>query len=711
MSFKDLSLAISYKTKKQNPIEEFFQPVLSKAVVYNVAVGYFSSAWIRDNSFGIAKFATNGGKAKWIVSPFDLSSEDRRLFIEAYNNSGTGLGEKIEFQIARSFDELYTQLQDDARIALAWLIRDKIIEFKMGIPLSDPDEGQGILHSKMGYFKDAEGNELSFSGSYNLTGQARFNWERFDVFKAWDSSTDEIRTREIQVDLDAMWEGKDETLMVFTPSEESLQKFKSLTTTTKRPYILNNQAGADIQRIVKIPTSFLDDQGNLRDYQERAINGWFKNNGHGIFHMATGSGKTATALSAVSRLYNLIVRNKEKPLVIVVTVPFISLAKQWITEASAFNFDPIACFGSRDDWLDDFQIQLQHLKTNKKGCIFAVVVNRSLTGTAMQSLLGSVKGDFLFVGDEMHNLGAQTNLDSLPQNANFRMGLSATPDREYDEEGTKRLDEYFGQEVIEFTINDAIERGYLCKYFYYPILVQMTDDEWSEYSLLTNQISKIYSREKSSPDSGPSPYLQNLIFRRARLLGKAENKRRRLVEILGEKYKSSTHMIVYCGDAKDGDDRQVDIVTQDIIDNLNMRVNKFTSEEDEAERDSILSNFKEGKTQALVAIKCLDEGIDIPKTDTAFILASSTTKRQFIQRRGRVLRKAPGKQYAYLYDFIALPRLDEADYDNPESFKIERQLFSKELERINEFSIHALNGGDTLELLRPIKQRLNLMHK
>ncbi len=709
MSFKELSLAISYKTKKQDPIKDFFQPVLSSATVYNVAVGYFSSAWIRDNSYGIAKFATNGGRAQWIVSPFDLSSEDRKLFIDAYKKSDCG--DEIKAQISRSFDELFSQLKEDARIALAWLIKDGIVEFKMGIPYTAPEEGPGILHSKMGYFRDGEGNELSFSGSYNLTGQARFNWERFDVFKAWDSLTDEIRTREIKDDLDAMWQGKDETLMVFKPSEESLTKFKSLTTTTKRPYILNTVPEENSQRVIKIPATFLDDQGQLRDYQEKAISGWFKNNGRGVFHMATGSGKTATALSAMSKLYNLIVKDKEKPLVIIVTVPFISLAKQWILEASAFNFDPIACFGSRDDWLDDFQTQLQHLKTNKKGCIFAVAVNRSLTGATMQSLLASVRSDFLFVGDEMHNLGAQINLESLPQNANFRMGLSATPDREYDEEGTKRLEDYFGKEVIEFTINDAIERGYLCKYFYYPILVQMTDEEWDEYVQITNQISKIYSREKSSPDSSPSSYLQNLIFKRARLLGKAENKKRRLVEILEKQYKDSTHMIVYCGDAKDGDDRQVDIVTQNIIDKLNMRVNKFTSEENENERDSILTNFKEGKTQTLVAIKCLDEGIDIPKTDTAFILASSTTKRQFIQRRGRVLRKAVGKQYAYLYDFIALPRFEMADYDDPETLKIERQLFSKELERINEFSIHALNSGDTLELLRPIKQRLNLMHK
>ncbi|MCA9486954.1 MAG: DEAD/DEAH box helicase family protein [Nanoarchaeota archaeon] len=710
MSFKDLSLSISYRTKKSNPIEQFFEPVLSKSISYNVAVGYFSSAWIRDNSFGIAKFAANGGKAKWIVSPFDLSPEDRIIFIKAYEKSSLDGQSQVNKKVIRSFDELFDQLQNDARIALAWLIQDGIIEFKMGIPYVSQGEGTGILHSKMGYFKDADGNELSFSGSYNLTGQARFNWERFDVFKSWDSPVDASRTREIRDDLETMWSGDDDTLMVFEPSEEALEKFKNLTKTTHRPYKLPQTMNKTLEKNnVQIPSYFLGEDERLRDYQEKAISGWFENNGRGIFHMATGSGKTATALSAMTRLYNLIVKNKDKPLVIIISVPFVSLAKQWVSEAAAFGFEAISCFGTRDDWMESFQTQLQSLKSNRKGCLFIIAVNRSLTGPTMQSLLSSIKCDFLFVGDEMHNLGAQINLNSLPQNANFRIGLSATPDREYDEEGTKNLEKYFGKEVIEFTINDAIERGYLCKYFYYPILVEMTDDEWSEYVEITNQISRIYSREKSD-GNGQSPYLQNLIFKRARLVGKAENKQKALLNILDEKYRNSTHMIIYCGDAKDGDERQVDLVTKSIVTKLNMRVNKFTSDEAEKERDIILSNFKEGNTQALVAIKCLDEGIDIPKTDTAFILASSTTKRQFIQRRGRVLRKASGKQYAHLYDFIALPRFEASDYDSPEALKIERQLFSKELERINEFSIHALNSGDTLELLRSTKQRLNLMH-
>jgi len=284
MSFKNLSIAISYSTRKSNPIEDFFKPVLSEALAYDVAVGYFSTAWIRDNSFGIARFASNGGKARWIISPYDLSSEDRALFIEAYRSNTPEIDELIKRRIVRSFDQLFVQLQEDARIALAWLIQDGIVEFKMGIPYADEDERGGILHSKMGYFRDVEENELSFSGSYNLTGQAKFNWERFDVFKAWDSSTDALRTRQIRDDLENMWNGNDETIMIFRPSEEALKKFKTLTGSTSRPYDRPKISTPD--RILEIPTSFLDKDKKLRDYQEKAIVGWWKQNGRGIFHMA-----------------------------------------------------------------------------------------------------------------------------------------------------------------------------------------------------------------------------------------------------------------------------------------------------------------------------------------------------------------------------------------------------------------------------------------
>jgi superfamily II DNA or RNA helicase len=222
-----------------------------------------------------------------------------------------------------------------------------------------------------------------------------------------------------------MWHGDDDTLMVFPPTEEVLTSFVSLTSTTSRPYDLPKNMS--LKQHIKIPAYFLNDEGKLRDYQETAISKWWQQNGRGIFHMATGSGKTATALAAITKLYDRIVIGANKPLVIIVSVPFVSLAKQWLVETAAFNFKPVPCFGSRDDWLEGFQTQLQNLKSERSGCLFAVAVNKSLTGSTMRSLMSSIKCDFLFVGDEMHNLGADNNLSSLPQNANFRLGAPSLP--------------------------------------------------------------------------------------------------------------------------------------------------------------------------------------------------------------------------------------------------------------------------------------------
>ncbi len=704
-SFKKLDLKISYRTKKEDPIQDFFAPVLSNAQIYNVAVGYFSSKWIQDNCEGIINFAKNGGRAKWIISPYDLSEQDRKMLIQAYEQEGRQ-AKAIEAQACKNFDALFEQLKEDTRIAIAWLIYDGILDFKMGIVIDDQNL-PGILHSKMGYFKDAEGNELAFSGSYNLTGQAQYNWERFDVFLGWEGGRDFERTRQIKYDFQDMWDGQDESIIVFNPSEKALEKFKSVTTTTKRPYILP-EGFVSPRKKVQVPRKLLDDEGNLRDYQEQAISKWISRNGRGVFNMATGSGKTATALTASTRILKHIVENKKKPLLIVVSVPFVSLADQWAEEAEEFNFDVLRCYGSRESWKTELQDQLQSLQTEKEGYCFVVCVNRTFTGITMQKLIQTVRFDFLFIGDEMHNLGAASNLEALPSNANFRIGLSATPDREYDEEGTKELQKYFGDEVIEFTIGDALDRGFLCKYYYYPIIIELTDDEWDQYYVISNKISKLMGRLGEEALKGESTGLSMLLFERARLLGKAENKKTKLIEILAE-YKTKSHILVYCSDAKEDGLRQVDLINKAIIKHLGMKVNKFTSEEDKESRKRILADFKSGNSQAMIAIKCLDEGIDVPKTETAFILASSTTKRQFIQRRGRILRKAPDKEYAYLYDFIAMPRLEEDCYDGTNAYKIERSLFMKELERINEFSMNAVNSGHTLEILRPLREKLNLM--
>jgi superfamily II DNA or RNA helicase len=246
--------------------------------------------------------------------------------------------------------------------------------------------------------------------------------------------------------------------------------------------------------------------------------------------------------------------------------------------------------------------------------------------------------------------------------------------------------------VLEFGLKEAIEHGFLCQYYYHPVIVPLTEDEMSAYKELSLRIARAYASE-GGDDDGPSDRVKKLLIERARLVGKAENKMVKLLPLLEER-RTSQFNLVYCGDAKDGGDRQVDRVLRLIGTRLGMRANRFTAEETPAERQEVLRDFVSGRLQALVAIRCLDEGVDVPRTETAYILASSTNPRQFIQRRGRVLRRAPGKRTATIYDFITVPDLDDLSHGDSAAFNIERNLVRRELIRVNEFAELALNRGE-----------------
>lgn len=694
MTFKDLDLPLSITTTSGNPVNDFFVPVLEEAVQYDIAVGFFTSNWIRDAAAGIARFACGGGKSRWIVSP-KLNEVDYEVL---KTNDGNFDSEKVDQLIIYSFDRLYDELQSNTRTMIAWLITEGVLQFKIGIPTGDL---HGDLHAKMGYLKDKAGTEMGFSGSYNLTGRASTNWERIDLFCAWESKREEKRTNEIKRDFEAMWEGADQNLKVYEPSERAYEKYISESKNSKKPYGPNEE----LKKSISIPEYFLTD-GELRPYQKEAIDGWFKSNGRGIFNMATGSGKTVTALSAVSVLSTHAINNKLK-LVVVIAVPYRHLADQWESEAKAFGFNPVKCYGAANTWIPIAQDAILSLTSGNINVVCFVTVNVTFSNPPFQNLMKSFPGDLCLIADEMHNLGAGKLLQALPDHAQFRLGLSATPVRHGDEQGTQALESYFGGELINFSLKDAIENNFLCPYYYHPVLVQLTEDEMEQYKGLSAKIAQSFGREGEGSD-GPSDGLKFLLLQRARLIGMAENKLPKLVSILKEK-RGSSHNLVYCGDASDGDERHVEKTLRLIGKQVGMKAKKFTADESPAERQEILSMFGSGDLQTLVAIRCLDEGVDVPKTETAYILASSTNPRQFIQRRGRVLRKSPGKHSASIYDFIAVPDLDVISAASDQVANVERNMVKRELVRINEFAEMAINHGEALSALREIKRKLNLL--
>lgn len=697
MSFKSIQIPFQVNTTTENPVDVFFNPLLKVAKSYDVAVGYFSSTWIRDAAKGIASLVVNGGRSRWVISP-SLSKQDWELLS---NSASLADAEQIVSSAATaSVRELQLALEDDTRIALAWLIKDGIVNFKIAVPRN---QLSGIFHAKIGIFTDNENNKVAFSGSYNLTGAANTNWETLDIFLGWNAG-DEKRVRAREEQFENIWECRDPNLAIYLPTDTVVAQFIEITKHTKRPYRLPGAVDEPIETAPWIPGYLLDADGKLRRHQEDGITAWFKANGRGIFQMATGSGKTVAALAVATKLFNFL-KTKNAKLVVIVAVPYKHLAEQWGKEAMAFGFDPLVCYESFDTWAPEFQRKNLGLQLDTENLAFFITVNATFCGDRFQSLLAGVDAPVLFIADEMHNMGGEKIRNVLPTNANFRLGLSATPDRHNDEEGTAVIRDYFGATVADYGLSQAIADGTLTRYFYHPVLVEFTEDEMGLYIDLSQRIARQMAR--GNGEAGEiSDALKFLLIERSRLIGNAEGKIPALKSLLANRTESKFNL-VYCGDVISEGEKSVDNVLGLIGNDLGMRANKFTSSESNAERRDILEKFGSGDIQALIAIRCLDEGVDVPRTETAYILASSLNPRQFIQRRGRVLRKAPGKEFAYIYDFIVVPPVGASLEDA--SFNSERSLIKRELSRVDEFASSSENAGEALRALRAIKIRLNLI--
>ncbi|MBE9222712.1 DNA phosphorothioation system restriction enzyme [Cyanobacterium stanieri LEGE 03274] len=436
--------------------------------------------------------------------------------------------------------------------------------------------------------------------------------------------------------------------------------------------------------IPKIP-----DNLNLRDYQKQAITNWLRNRGRGTLKMATGSGKTITALGITNELYQQIGLQ-----VLLVICPFRHLVLQWAKEAEKFNLNPFLAFNNVHNWHNQLSTNLYNINNLNSQFLTIITTNSTFISENFQSQLPFFPEKTLIIGDEAHNLGSTKLKHLLPKNIGLRLALSATPERYYDEDGTDTLISYFGKVLQpEFTLADAIKKKALVSYNYYPIFVQLTESETQKYTQLTKKIGWELSRDNSPHNR----HLTALLVRRSRLIGTAKNKLIALKQLMRERI-DSHHTIFYCGDGKieyqGKTERQLEIVTRILGKEIGYRVNIYSANTPLHEREIIKKQLEKKELQGIVAIRCLDEGIDIPIIKNAVILASSSNPRQFIQRRGRVLRPHPSKKEANIFDMIVTPpTLDR------EIWEIEKNLLKKEIKRFIEFANLANNANHAKEKL------------
>jgi DNA phosphorothioation system restriction enzyme len=419
--------------------------------------------------------------------------------------------------------------------------------------------------------------------------------------------------------------------------------------------------------------------------------------------MATGSGKTITALAIATELYQKIGLQ-----VLLVVCPYRHLVTQWARECQNFGLEPILAFENVRNWHSQFSTELYNVHSGKQPFLTVITTNATLIGEGLQSQLKYFPDKTLIIGDEAHNLGAPRLEESLPRNIGLRLALSATPERYFDEQGTQFLFDYFGSVLQpELTLADAIRQGALVHYLYYPVLVELTEAETVAYAKLTKRIGWALMDEEDIDINNDT--LTSLLMQRARLIGAAANKLQALQQLMVSRL-NTHHTLFYCGDGSvegavsEESDRQLAAVARLLGSELGYRINTYTAETPLAEREDLRRQFESGELQGLVAIRCLDEGVDIPAVQTAVILASSGNPRQFIQRRGRILRPYPGKRRATLFDMIVLP----PDLGR-ETLEVERNLLKKELRRFLEFADLADNAGEARIKLLQLQRRYGLL--
>jgi DNA phosphorothioation system restriction enzyme len=473
------------------------------------------------------------------------------------------------------------------------------------------------------------------------------------------------------------------------------------------PLLRENKGSYQIQQPLpgcpKLPSSL-----QLRPYQRQAMTNWFANNGRGTLKMATGSGKTITALAIACELYQQI--NLQ---VLLVVCPYRHLVTQWARECEKFNLQPILAFENLRSWQNQLSSQIYNLRSGSQRFVTIITTNSTLVGDGFQSQLKYFPDKTLIIGDEAHNLGAPKLEESLPRRVGLRLALSATPERYFDDDGTQSLLDYFGSVLQpEFTLRDAIAQNALVHYLYYPILVELTEAESIAYLKLTKRIGRsLLYRERENgtiEDFENHEDFKSLLMQRARLIGAAENKLNALRELMVNR-KATTHTLFYCSDGsqesgKRSSSHQLNAVSKILGVELGYRVSTYTAQTSLQERETLRRQFESGELQGLVAIRCLDEGVDIPAIQTAVILASSGNPRQFIQRRGRVLRPHPGKERATIFDMIVLP----PDLDR-NTLEVERNLLKKELRRFVEFADLADNAGEARMKLLDLQKRYGLL--
>lgn len=698
MLFKDLNLEQSYESDAGNLIETFYEPVLNCATKYFRLAGFFSSSSLAIAARGMSSFIKRRGQLLLVCSPI-LSPKDAEAL--------TGATE-YTLDVQLDFDNLESELERNHVKALGWMLSNGLLEIKLAVIVDDDGRVKasdniskyGIFHQKVGVMEDSEGNMISFSGSINESATAWLkNDEEFKVFKSWDSTRSYVESdlKKFQ----SYWLNHKGKTRVFNLPEAVKAKMIQYScdfdtdSISVDKYLSSKNASQTEDKKPAI---------SLFSYQQEAVQKWIEHDYNLLFEMATGTGKTRTAIACIANRLAV-----SKSLIIIVSCPQSTLAQQWGGELSNLGIvvdKTIIVDGTNSKKAEQLHTALLEIQTGFTDTILILTTHVSASKQEFTSLMEKASQfvDVLFVGDEAHWLGAGKLKRALSKNYKYRIGLSATPTRWFDDDGSLLLRTYFGNNSFEFTIAQALQtenpltgRPFLVKYKYQLIEVKLNEDEGMEYQEITRKLVRAYACRQHS-DEALERY-ENLLIKRAKIVQNADSKYGELDRLLSRMAKDDDirDLIIFVSP------QQKDTV-KDILSEHGIRFHELTEKQGTrrrrefgglSEREHILKCFQEGQYQVIVAIKCLDEGIDIPTASKGILMASSTNPREYVQRIGRIIRQSPGKNRAYLYDMSVLG----CDYLSDDERQLDEKLRRKEAVRIREIATNAINGYDAIQIL------------
>lgn len=667
--------------------EEVLIPGFRAAVTVNCMVGFFSSEVLAALAPGLASYiAGSHNSFRLIISPL-LRAED-----QAAIEDGLKAPDEVAGRILEELTVTEDLLQRHTLKCLTWLLREGRIEIRIAL-MKD-----ALFHPKVWLFEN-DGEVVAAHGSSNVTyAGIRKNIEQIAISRSWQDPNQRYITEKLGYEFGRLWDNKDDNCLVVGLPEAVRQRLLRTYSSESPPtegelralYGRATGCAEEPEPYEPVPVprmgfaipNWLQYEDGPFEHQGKAVNAWCAAGFRGVLEMATGSGKTITSMIGARRLYE-----GHKPLLIVVAAPYVPLIEQWCDEIAPFGLTPVnlTTAGGAAKRASELQKLKRRLRTGLSDVEAVVVSHDTLCTREFLSAVEAFDCARLLIADEAHNLGRPSFINDPPEFFEYRLGLSATPIRQYDEEGTEALFGFFGPVAFRFTLEEAIGRC-LVEYDYYVHPVYLTETEMGEWFDLTGKIKQNAWRSEGGK---PDEYLAKLLRDRRALLETASGKISMLRKLLeDEDTRALLHTLVYTSDKGP---EQLENVNR-LLRSKNILFHQLTADET-ASRDQtkrIIRSFQDGEIQVLTAKRVLDEGVNIPQICKAFILASTTVERQWVQRRGRLLRtcNAIRKTHSVIHDLLALPPGMEDGLD-PDA----RQLVRSELRRAQEFARLARNAG------------------